>query len=359
MTLRGIRRRALGRSLAILAASAVWLSGLEAAPPATPRRDRPPRKVLLGTVVSGYDVFKMPLDARLRRMDELVDALAAEAAGAFPGRPLDLVVLPEAFLARPGDSMEKEAVALDEVQPRIASCARLHGCYLVVPLLMREADAPLRYSNAAVLVDRAGRTVGIYRKVHPVAAQGSDDLEGGTTPGRDYPVFDCDFGRVGIQICFDMLYPEGWKALADQGAEIVALPSASSESVRPSLYALRHGYYIVSAVPRDRAAVYSPLGLIEAQATKESVMVHQIDLSFALVHWEAVLENGEALRRRFGDRVGFYYYPQEDNGIFWSNDPKMPVGQMIGSLNLTETDANVERIRLLEDRVRGGPPAIP
>ncbi len=353
-----------------LAPLAIWLAGLAvcsaagAAPlpagsPATARSDQPPRKVLLGTVICGREVFTLPLDKRLQRMDELVEAAAAEARASYPGKSLDLVVLPEAFLARPGDTMEREAVRMDEVQPRIAECARRHGCYLVVPLLMREAGMPVRYSNAAVLVDRAGREVGIYRKVHPVAAQGSDDLEGGTTPGREFPVFDCDFGRVGIQICFDLLYPDGWSALAKQGAEIVALASASPETVHPSFYALQHDYYVVSATPGYHAAVFSPLGLIEAQVTTEGVLVHQIDLSYALLHWEGVLENGDALKRLFGDRVGFYYYPAEDNGIFWSNDPKMPIGQMIGSLKLSETGTSVERIRLLEDRVRGGPPAMP
>jgi len=356
--------------LALLA----WLASAAAAPlPAAPespapqqnpapseRRDRLPRKVLVGTVVSGYDVFTLPLEKRLQRMDEIVEAIAARARSEFPAKPLDLVVLPETFIARPGDGLAQRTVRLEEVLQRIAACASGHRCYLVVPLLLREADPPERFSNAALLVDRQGRVAGIYRKVHPVAAQGSDVLEDGITPGGAFPVFDCDFGRLGIQICFDMLYADGWQALARQGAEIVALPSASPETTSPAMYAMQHQYYIVSATPRDHAAVFSPLGLIEDQATQEgAVLVHQIDLSFALLHWEAVLEEGEALRRRFGDRVGFHYYHPEDKGIFWSNDPRMSIGQMIGGLGLSESNANVERIRLLEDKARGGPPAAP
>jgi len=328
--------------------------------PAMARQDRPPRKVLVGTVVGGNGVTALPLEKRLQRMDEIVDEIARRADRDFAGKPLDLVVLPEFFIARPGDSLTATTVRLEEVQARIAACARRHRCYLVVPMLLHEAGMPLRYSNAAVLVGRDGQVVGIYRKVHPVAAQGSDILEGGTMPGHEFPVFACDFGRLGIQICFDLLYPDGWDALARQGAEIVALPSASPETVRPSLYAYQHQYYIVSATPRDHAAVYSPLGLIDAEATREgAVLVEQIDLSFALVHWEAVLQEGEALRQRFGDRVGYHYYRGEDGGIFWSNDPKTPIGQMIASLGLTESDANVERIRRLQDAARGGPPARP
>jgi len=310
-------------------------------------------------VITGYAVFSLPLEKRFDRMDELVEAMAADARAEYPGKRLDLAVLPETFLTRPGDSLTQQAVRLEDVQARIAACAKRHGSYMIVPMLLQEETQPPRISNAAVLFDRDCRIVGIYRKVHIVAPQGSDVLENGTTPGRDFPVFDCDFGRIGIQICFDMLYPDGWEALARKGAEIVALPSASPETAHPSLYALQHRYYIVSAAPRDHAAVFSPLGIIEAQVTQEAVLVHQIDLSYAVLHWEAVLEEGEGLRRKFGDKVGFHYYRPEDAGIFWSNDPGTPIGQMIASLGLTESDANVQRVRRLEDKARGGPPEQP
>jgi hypothetical protein len=174
-------------------------------------------------------------------------------------------------------------------------------------------------------------------------------------------VFDCDFGRVGIQICFDLMYTDGWQALADQGAEIVVLPSANPDVIHPAAYAMQHEYYVVSATPRDHAAVIGPLGVIEAELTKEdAVLVHEVDLSYALLHWDVVLEDGAALSRKFGDKVGYHYYRPADMGIFWSNDPAMTIGQMIRSLGLSETDAELERIRLLQEKARGGPPsAIP
>jgi predicted amidohydrolase len=311
-------------------------------------------------MVSGYAVFSLPLEKRLHEMDGVVGTIASKARSAYPGKRLDLVVLPESFLAQPGDSLAQKAVRLEEVQPRIAACARRHHCYLVVPMFLRETETSLRYSNAAVLVDREGRVAGIYRKVHPVAPQGSDVLEEGITPGRSFPVFDCDFGRLGILICFDMMYGDGWQMLADQGAEIVALPSANPDVVHPAAYAMQQEYYVVSATPRDQAAVISPLGIIEAQLSREkAVLVHQIDLSYALLHWDAALEDGKALSRKFGNKVGFHYYRSADMGIFWSNDPAMPIGQMIRSLGLAETDAELERIRRLQEKARGGPPALP
>lgn len=327
--------------------------------PAIPREDRLPRKVLLGTVMCEPTIFTQSLGDRLEAMDNIASEVAKEAAASFPGKRLDLLVLPEYFIARPGNSLEAKSLRLEEVQARVGACARRLGCYLVAPMLMIEGQPPGGVSNAAVLFDRTGAVAGIYRKVHPVAPQGTDLLEDGTMPGKSFPVFDCDFGRLGIQICFDMFYPDGWKALAMQGAEIVALPSASAETVRPSFYAMQNNYYVVSATPKYDASVYSPLGLIEAQVTKPSVLVHEIDLSYEILHWEAALEEGAALKRQFGDRVGFHYYSREDNGIFWSNDANETIGQMIRSIGLIDSNANAERIRKIQDKARGGPPEAP
>ena len=362
------RRNSFRARVSALAVWALALAGLATGAGAEPslqpgvrepRSDQLPRKVLIATMLCDRHVLALPLGERFQKMDELAAQAADEAKAGYPGKRLDLVVFPEYFLAKPGDSMEQQSLHLEEVQSRVGACARRYGCYLVIPMLLIETGSPVHYSNAAVLVDRTGEVAGIYRKVHPVAPQGSDILEGGTTPGPGFPVFACDFGRLGIQICFDMLYADGWKALAQQGAEIVALPSASPETAHPSFYALQNGYYIVSATPKSRAAVYSPLGLVEAQVTQPSVLVHQIDLSYAILHWEAALEEGAALKRRFGERVGFRYYGDEDNGIFWSNDPHMTIGEMIRSLDLVDSSANAERIRKMQDKARGGPPALP
>jgi len=363
-----------GTLLATAPALAVWLVGLPATalraaaddalvPPVervAPRRDGLPRKVLVGTEISGYDaILKYPLEKRFQHMDELVDAMDAQASAKYPGKRLDLVVLGEYFMSRPSEVLEQQAVRLGDVTERIEACAKRHGCYLVVPMVLREEGEPARYSNAAALIDREGRLAGIYRKVHPCTDLKYALLEGGMTPGRDFPVFDCDFGRIGIQICYDVFYPEGWQALAKEGAEIVAFPSETPQTARPSMYALQHRYYVVSATPRDHAAVYNPLGMIDAQATQEGVLVHQIDLSYAITGWEAGLDGGESLKRKYGDKVGYTYYQGEDAGIFWSNDPKMSIGQMFKAFGYPEPEDDTERSRMLQDKVRGGPPSFP
>jgi len=330
----------------IVALLAVDVPGAEVPPNPPPiagypsRANTPPRKVVVASAVAD---ITGSVAARLTTVAALVDTAAREASQKYPGHGLDLMVFPEFAICREsGTTAEERAVSLaGPVLATLGAKAREQHTWLVVPMTLREAD---RISNAAVLLNRAGEVAGIFRKVHPVADDNSV-LEGGTTPGADYPVFECDFGKLGILICWDMAYEEGWDALAAGGADLVALPSASTQTLRPSAQALRHRYYVVNSTPRDNASVFDPIGRTIAQTTTApGVVVKQIDLAYAVLHWSENLHEGSALTGRFGPKVGYDYSTREDTGVFWSNDPALSIGSMIGELGLREMPAEIERM---------------
>ena len=150
---------------------------------------------------------------------------------------------------------------------------------------------------------------------------GTNDMEGGMTPGRETPVFVCDFGKIGVQICFDMEFDQGWEELARQGAELVVWPTQSPQTTHPAARALKHRYYIVSSTWRNNATSLKPTGKMVAQIKPpQRVLVEEIDLSYLILPWSRQLRNGQALKEKFGDKVGFRYYKDEDCGFFWSND---------------------------------------
>jgi predicted amidohydrolase len=322
------------------------------------KADRPPRKVVVGSVIFGPYGKYPGLDERLKVLSGLVESMAEEAARAYPGRGLDLAVLPETTVTDTQGTASERAIPLrGPVLETFGALARRHKTYLVAPLdLVEEGPSGPVYSNAAVLFDRRGAVAGIYRKVHPVAVLHHDDLEGGITPGREFPVFDCDFGKLGIQICWDIVFDDGWQALADKGAEIVVWPSASPATARPSAQAGRHRYFIVSSCWRNNSTIYEPTGLIAARVeTAGKPLVQEIDLSYAVLGWSAPLRDGKAFRDQYGDRVGFHYEPREDLGMFWSNDPQTTIGSMVRSLGLEEIDPQIARNRGLQEAARGGP----
>jgi predicted amidohydrolase len=315
--------------------------------------DQKPRKVVVGTSMFGPYGQWPGLGKRLDELGEIIDAMAACAHRQAPSKSLDLAVLTEDAVCggSSGTAADRSVLLQGEVLEKMGAKARQHCTYLVLPLFLREEDGT--FSNAAVLLDRQGEVAGIYRKVHPVLGQEDDLLEGGVIPGRDFPVFTCDFGKVGIQICFDMAYDDGWDSLVRQGAEIIAWPTQSPQTARTACRALRGRCYVVSSTWRNNLSLFEPTGMPVAQVREpERLLVEEIDLSYALLSWSSQLRNGQFLTERFGDRVGYRYYESEDRGLFWSNDPSTSIGDMIRELGLEEAEFHVERHRRAQDAAR-------
>ncbi|MEX0886009.1 MAG: carbon-nitrogen hydrolase family protein [Phycisphaeraceae bacterium] len=319
---------------------------------APPRTYEPgPRKAVVGT-----SIFTMPrafttLEQRLAELGELIDEMAADAH-ARHGRGLDLAALTESAVTagRRGSLVERALPLAGPVEAYFAAKAREHNTHLVVSFAMLEDAEQEIVSNVAVLFDRQGSVAGIYRKVFLVARPADDALEGGKQPGTRFPVFDLDFGRVGMQICYDMGYDDGFDALAAQGAELIIWPTASPQTVRPAARARIHELYIVSATRRNNASIIDPLGEVVAQVEPPGrVVTHELDLDYRIAHWQPGLNNGRALRRVFGDRVGFRYSEREDYGIFWSNDPATPIAAMLDEAGVMTDQAQRQRTRVMRE----------
>jgi predicted amidohydrolase len=116
----------------------------------------------------------------------------------------------------------------DPLTEPLLETARRHGIALIFPF--GEKAGAYHYNSAAVF-DRGGRHLGTYRKVHIPAILPSS-AQGGTgsyekfyfTPGDALPVFEVEGVRFGIQICYDRKFPEGSRALALQGAQVIFMP---------------------------------------------------------------------------------------------------------------------------------------
>ena len=348
---------ALGGVLCLLTAGCGYFERCAEERHVISRKDTPPRKVVLGTVVNSLWGEPTEPEVRLEVVCRLIDEVAAEAERKYPEDGLDLIVLPEEVLTAGSlaPPAEKALPLQGRVLETFAAKAREHDTYLIVPLALADDPEKGVYSNAAPLIDRDGNLVGIYRKYHPVSYPGTDDLEGGITPGAEFKVFDCDFGRLGIQICWDMSYRDGWAELARKGAEIVAWPSAAPQTMLPRARALENHYYIVSSTPQDNASVFEPSGLIAAQVKPpQRVLVHRVDLSYMVLPWSQQLRGGKGFTRLFGDRVGYHWSDTELSGTFWSNDPETTIGEMAEKLGVLEFHEEVERSRRLQEAAREG-----
>ncbi len=291
----------------------------------------------------------------MQGVETIVDQAASQAALMHLCQRLDLIILPEEILtgdSRAGTPADR-AVKIDGPElERLREKAREHQCYIVVPLTLIDSKRSDIFFNSTVLLDRAGATVGVYHKFHPVADRDGKTLEGGITPGNVFPVFECDFGKLGIQICWDMSYEDGWLELAKKGAEIVALSTASPQTARPASYAQRGSYHVVSSTHHHNASVFNPIGRITQQITARGVMVVQLDLSYVVLHWSPTLNDGRSFKERYGDRMDYIHYPEEGTGMYWSNDDTLPINLMVQEMGEVPMQDQVNQSRLREIAIR-------
>ena len=299
-----------------------------------------PRKVIVGTCMFAMWGEFPGFDQRLEQLGSLIDDMDKQAKQKYGGRRASRSRGAAGIRRHVGQGRAGEKplrAAAGQGSGLFAAKAKEHKTYLVVAMELADDAAHRNCTNAAALLDRDGKLLGIYRKIHAVAGPGAKDLEGGMAPGTETPVFDCDFGKLGIQICYDMSYDDGWKALADKGAEIIAWPTQSPATILPAARAMANKYFIVSSTWRNNASLFDPTGNVISQITKpeQRVLAEKIDLAYAILPWQSKLQNGKLFTDTYGDKAGYRYSEREDDGIFWSNDPAKPIGEMVKELRLS------------------------
>ena len=156
-----------------------------------------------------------------RDLDACLDRIAAIVADARR-RGAEMVVLPECalggYLGAAGPGQPDTARAIDPDGPEIRRLARIAGPTVVCAGFVEEG--PGRPYNSAVCVTGDG-VLGLHRKVHLPPAE-----LGGFRPGDRFAAFETPVGRIGMLICYDKSFPEAARALALDGALIVACLSA-------------------------------------------------------------------------------------------------------------------------------------
>jgi deaminated glutathione amidase len=153
---------------------------------------------------------------------------AAAAAGAR------LVVLPENFALMPRNDADRMAAAESSghgpIQDFLSAQARRHGAWIVGGTIPLSTEDPRKVRAACLLFNDRGERVARYDKIHLFdvhLANGEQYQESSNfEPGDEVVAADTPWGKLGLAVCYDLRFPELFRRLLDQGAEIFAVPSA-------------------------------------------------------------------------------------------------------------------------------------
>lgn len=181
-------------------------------------------------------------DERVRTNLENILTLLDEAAVYDP----DFVCFPELTLQHAASEMLPE-IARPIPGPEtaaVAEKARELNSYVILPLYERDGDTVY---NAAAFIGPDGDHRGTYRKVAPTHGE----VRGGITPGSEVPVWETEFGRIGMQICWDTRFPEIGRTLGAKGANLVFFPTHGTTHDRMRTMAQYNGYHIVLTDKND------------------------------------------------------------------------------------------------------------
>ncbi len=193
---------------------------------------------------------------------------------------------------------EAEEIPNGPTIQKVIALARETGMVIVAPIY-EKVDEGTFYNTAAV-IDADGSLLGLYRKTHIPQVKGFWEKFYFKPGNLGYPVFDTAVGRIGVYICYDRHFPEGWRALGLAGAKLVFNPSATTRGHSKYLWDLEQpaaavaNEYFVGAINRvgaeelDGTDYYgssyfvSPRGQMVGEVasdTKDEVLVRDLDMS--------------------------------------------------------------------------------
>jgi beta-ureidopropionase len=262
--------------------------------------------------------LKAPTSAPVAEIRDAMNAAHAARVREAAAQGVQVICFQEVFnapyfcpVAEPRWLEAAERVPEGPTTQLFAGLAREHAMVIVAPIYRRHDDG--RKTNTAVVIDADGSVLGTYEKTHiptigaqlhtmvPEAQRGTERFwfEPGTT---GFPVFRTRYLKLGVYICYDRHFPEGWRALGLAGADYVLNPSATWKGLSRHLWnleqpaaAVANGFF-VGAVNRvgvetpwsigefyGASYVVDPRGQIIAQAADDvdALLVAEIDLEVA------------------------------------------------------------------------------
>ncbi len=263
----------------------------------------------------------------------------------LPNRP-DLIVLPEACDRPSGLTPEEQfhyfRIRKNQIWEYFSTVAKSNNCYIAFGTKREEKDG--RWRNSCVVLDREGKTAGIYDKNFPTIGE----MESGIRAGTEIPVIQCDFGRVACVICFDLNFDELRLQVAKAKPDIIIFPSMYHGGLVQSNWAYScRSFFVSSCGANDLPSeIRNPLGEVVSSSTNYfHYVVAQVNLDCRLVHLDYNWDKLRAVKKKYGDAVTITDPGKLGSVLITSEHESISSDQMIKEFDIELLDDYLNRSR--------------
>ena len=271
----------------------------------------------------------------------------------------DIICLPETVnMSWVNEPKTLQEVAEDETTPgpittMLAEVAKNHNCYITCPIVTKKDGL---FYNSSILLNRQGKIEGVFHKVHPTSTEVIPETYykgGGITPGTVTPgVYKTDFGTIGMQICADADWLDGWHSLKEAGAEIVCFPSQGPYSNTLCNRAWVNHYYIVSSTGEDSQIIDITGDVIASDGEFARWVCAPVNLEKKLIHiWPHVLKFKD-IQKKYGRKIRFKIYHPENWATLESLDPNVKVKDILDEYEIPDYDEHIREATEVQKKYR-------
>lgn len=288
---------------------------------------KPPREVW----IASFSQERLFTDST----DTMVKSVMEYLRGIEPFVP-DVICLPESFYIANTKiegrvTTEQRIIKSEEVLKQFSDFSKKYNCYTICSV-DTPADHGMFY-NSAIVIDRQGKRIGAYHKIHPT----EDEIKDGTMPGPLFqPVIQTDFGKIGVQICFDILWDDGWEMYRKQGAEIIFFPSAFPGGQMVNARAWKHKCVIVSSTRKGTSKICDITGeeLTKTGFWNPQLCWTPVNLEKAFLHLWPFVKYFPEIQKKYGRKVEIKIFHEEEWAIIESLSPDVLVKDILKEYDL-------------------------
>jgi len=303
-----------------------------------------PRRAKIATV-SQMDIQPyVPGEKMISHILEIMETAA-------PYQP-DIISVPETF-STIGEGTQKPIEWRVETTgtaiEKFRKFAAAHSCYVVCPGHIKENG---RFYNAAVLIDRGGNVIGNHKKAYPT----QNEMSAGVSPGPVIPpVFETDFAKIGFQICFDVLWEDGWRHLKDAGAEIVFWPSAYAGGRAINAKAAKYQYVVVSSTRKHTTKICDISGeeIVKTGFWSPNLAIATVNLEKALLHTWPAVRKFSAIKSKYLDKIRITNFDEEEWSVIECVSPELKIDEIMKEFELVSLYDYVAQCTRAQDEARG------